>query len=284
MASPVEIGILRAMQGAAAARDVEASKERQLAAMMAQERQLAAEVETLTERLAATRTGGSEVVEQIPAAQAQAAQVLPTEAASAMVDIAAMMQTMPTEALAGLLARLRASNNAAVSTTASSPNRSVARAPTAIPSSLNPGEATALVDIMGMMRDMPTPALADLLQRLRALPGAAAAPAPRELSGGPPRVEAPEGPQLAMPPREAPKTAAPPIASAAAMRSGRARLLRSILVAFFMKHDAQRLEDVEELVAHVVGDSVKWADEDELFEDLEVEYGVPFDLDPHDRD
>ena len=77
---------------------------------------------------------------------------------------------------------------------------------------------------------------------------------------------------------------------AAAMESGRARLLRHILSCYFRKHAPDSIHKVEALVARVVGGAptvtqgvtvggVLWT-EMELFGKLEAKYGAKVDLDP----
>ena len=68
-----------------------------------------------------------------------------------------------------------------------------------------------------------------------------------------------------------------------AMRSGRAKLLRSVLTHFFEKHHTEAVPQVDELVWRVVGDEAVWS-EQELIAKLEARYGVRMDLDPHDED
>ena len=67
--------------------------------------------------------------------------------------------------------------------------------------------------------------------------------------------------------------------------SGRAKLLRSILTAYFTKHAPEGLARVEDLVARVVRGALltedgRVAGEAELFEKLEAKYGAKVDLDP----
>lgn len=86
-------------------------------------------------------------------------------------------------------------------------------------------------------------------------------------------------------------TAAASSPGSLAMQSGRARLLRHILLAYFRKHVPEGVHKVEDLVARVVGGAptavegvglvggVLWS-EAELFAKLEAKYGKKVDLDP----
>ena len=170
------------------------------------------------------------------------------------------MQEMPTEALAELLANQTGSSSSS----------------SALPTSLNlsAGEASALMEVMAGLKDLPTPALAHLLARMReqpgsgsraALPGAALASRPLE-SFYPPQVST-----------DSLGAAAPP--HHPAMRTGRARLLRSVLIHFFQKHHQEAVPQVDELVGGVVGDQAVWS-EQELIAKLEARYGARMDLDP----
>ena len=170
------------------------------------------------------------------------------------------MQEMPTEALAELLANQTGSSSSS----------------SALPPSLNlsASEASALMEVMAGLKDLPTPALAHLLARMReqpdgasraALPGAAPASRPLE-SFYPPQVST-----------DSLGAAAPP--HHPAMRTGRARLLRSVLVHFFQKHHQEAVPQVDELVWRVVGDRAVWS-EQELIAKLEARYGARMDLDP----
>ena len=170
------------------------------------------------------------------------------------------MQEMPTEALAELLANQTGSSSSS----------------SALPPSLNlsASEASALMEVMAGLKDLPTPALAHLLARMREQPGSAsraalpgAAPASRPLeSFYPPQVST-DSLGAAVPPHHP------------AMRSGRARLLRSVLIHFFQKHHQEAVPQVDELVWRVVGDGAVWS-EQELIAKLEARYGARMDLDP----
>ena len=192
------------------------------------------------------------------AAEVEALQLLalpaPRPAASTV------MQEMPTEALAELLANQTGSSSSS----------------SALPPSLNlsASEASALMEVMAGLKDLPTPALAHLLARMREQPGSAsraalpgAAPASRPLeSFYPPQVST-----------DSLGAAAPP--HHPAMRTGRARLLRSVLIHFFQKHHQEAVPQVDELVWRVVGDRAVWS-EQELIAKLEARYGARMDLDP----
>ena len=82
----------------------------------------------------------------------------------------------------------------------------------------------------------------------------------------------------------------PQISTTPEMRSGRACLLRHILLAYFRAHAPEGVHKVENLVARVVGGppsevngmvvgGVLW-DEATLFGKLEAKYGARVDLDP----
>uniref|UniRef100_A0A7S3EVY2 Uncharacterized protein n=1 Tax=Haptolina ericina TaxID=156174 RepID=A0A7S3EVY2_9EUKA len=140
-------------------------------------------------------------------------------------------------------------------------------------------------EIMGMMQAAPTPALAAMLTALR---GKHNKPA---LSHGS-SMHISKSSDVAVP---APEASALPAATAAqlkAIHSGRATLLRQILLAYFRRHFTAGLPKVEDLVARVVGGpptfvegvvvgGVLWT-EQELFAKLEAKYGAKVDLDPHD--
>jgi len=81
---------------------------------------------------------------------------------------------------------------------------------------------------------------------------------------------------------EAPATArlpAPPVHDKA-LSGGRAKLLRSILTPYLNKHAPDEANNVDAMILRVVGREADLTEE-ELFEDLEVAYGVRVDLDPH---
>ena len=206
-----------------------------------------------------------------PALRAQLAQLQASEAKLA-AEVEALqlqlalpaprpaVQEMPTEALAELLANQTGSSSSS----------------SALPPSLNlsASEASALMEVMAGLKDLPTPALAHLLARMReqpdsasraALPGAAPASRPLE-SFYPPQVST-----------DSLGAAAPP--HHPAMRSGRGRLLRSVLIHFFQKHHQEAVPQVDELVWRVVGDGAVWS-EQELIAKLEARYGARMDLDP----
>ena len=224
----------------------------QLAQLQASEAKLAAEVEALQLQLA------------LPA---------PRPAASTV------MQEMPTEARADQQMGRR--QGQPIHTSLAAPlaprsSSSISSSSSALPPSLNlsASEASALMEVMADLKDLPTPALAHLLARMReqpgsvsraALPGAAPASRPLE-SFYPPQVST-----------NSLGAAAPP--HHPAMRSGRARLLRSVLIHFFQKHHQEALPQVDELVWRVVGDGAVWS-EQELIAKLEARYGARMDLDP----
>ena len=206
-----------------------------------------------------------------PALRAQLAQLQASEAKLA-AEVEALqlqlalpaprpaVQEMPTEALAELLANQTGSSSSS----------------SALPPSLNlsASEASALMEVMAGLKDLPTPALAHLLAQMReqpdsasraALPGAAPASRPLE-SFYPPQVST-----------DSLGAAAPP--HHPAMRTGRYRLLRSVLVHFFQKHHQEAVPQVDELVWRVVGDGAVWS-EQELIAKLEARYGARMDLDP----
>ena len=208
----------------------------------------------LRAQLAQLQASEAKLAAEVEALQLQLALPAPRPAASTV------MQEMPTEALAELLANQTGSSSSS----------------SALPPSLNlsASEASALMEVMAGLKDLPTPALAHLLARMREQPGSAsraalpgAAPASRPLeSFYPPQVST-----------DSLGAAAPP--HHPAMRSGRARLLRSVLVHFFQKHHQEAVPQVDELVWRVVGDRAVWS-EQELIAKLEARYGARMDLDP----
>ena len=208
----------------------------------------------LRAQLAQLQASEAKLAAEVEALQLQLALPAPRPAASTV------MQEMPTEALAELLANQTGSSSSS----------------SALPPSLNlsASEASALMEVMAGLKDLPTPALAHLLARMReqpdsasraALPGAAPASRPLE-SFYPPQVST-----------DSLGAAAPP--HHPAMRTGRARLLRSVLVHFFQKHHQEAVPQVDELVWRVVGDRAVWS-EQELIAKLEARYGARMDLDP----
>jgi len=238
-------------------------KQRMLKVLEEQEARLAKEVEALRLRVASKSVSKP---------------CLPARSdASTAVEIASMMQQMPTEALASMLGRLR--KEAATPTEATSLS---SRAPdaTSLPSSLTlaSGEATALVDIMAMMKDMPTPALAELLASLQGRPNAASPRLELEEHTGS-KLGSKLGSELAAAPPVAKAATRRPVPSAAALRSGRAQLLRAILVNFFTKHQPNALHTVDKLVQLVVVENAM--SESELFAQLEARYDARVDIDPH---
>ena len=208
----------------------------------------------LRAQLAQLQASEAKLAAEVEALQLQLALPAPRPAASTV------MQEMPTEALAELLANQTGSSSSS----------------SALPPSLNlsASEASALMEVMAGLKDLPTPALAHLLARMReqpdsasraALPGAAPASRPLE-SFYPPQVST-----------DSLGAAAPP--HHPAMRTGRARLLRSVLIHFFQKHHQEAVPQVDELVWRVVGDGAVWS-EQELIAKLEARYGARMDLDP----
>ena len=208
----------------------------------------------LRAQLAQLQASEAKLAAEVEALQLQLALPAPRPAASTVI------QEMPTEALAELLANQTGSSSSS----------------SALPPSLNlsASEASALMEVMAGLKDLPTPALAHLLAQMReqpdsasraALPGAAPASRPLE-SFYPPQVST-----------DSLGAAAPP--HHPAMRSGRARLLRSVLVHFFQKHHQEAVPQVDELVWRVVGDRAVWS-EQELIAKLEARYGARMDLDP----
>ena len=208
----------------------------------------------LRAQLAQLQASEAKLAAEVEALQLQLALPAPRPAASTV------MQEMPTEALAELLANQTGSSSSS----------------SALPPSLNlsASEASALMEVMAGLKDLPTPALAHLLAQMReqpdsasraALPGAAPASRPLE-SFYPPQVST-----------DSLGAAAPP--HHPAMRTGRARLLRSVLVHFFQKHHQEAVPQVDELVWRVVGDRAVWS-EQELIAKLEARYGARMDLDP----
>ena len=282
MASPVELGILRAMQSAAAAEAIEKNKAQYLAAMQAKEAELAAECEELTKQLASMRAQP----EPPPAAPPPP----PSGAASAMADIASMMREMPTEALADMLAKLRANRGADTSSAGGGPTTTAVAS--ALPPSLQlgAGEATALVDILSMMRDLPTPALAELLESLRGNPSTTSRPLALELEEqirGERLTRAPPPATAAAAARQPPARGADivpsPTSREKALQSGRAKLLRSILLPYLSQCAPEEVPQLDRMLLRVVGKDADLTEE-ELFEDLEVAFGKPIELDPHARD
>ena len=208
----------------------------------------------LRAQLAQLQASEAKLAAEVEALLLQLALPAPRPAASTVI------QEMPTEALAELLANQTGSSSSS----------------SALPPSLNlsASEASALMEVMAGLKDLPTPALAHLLARMReqpdsasraALPGAAPASRPLE-SFYPPQVST-----------DSLGAAAPP--HHPAMRTGRARLLRSVLVHFFQKHHQEAVPQVDELVWRVVGDGAVWS-EQELIAKLEARYGARMDLDP----
>ena len=208
----------------------------------------------LRAQLAQLQASEAKLAAEVEALQLQLALPAPRPAASTV------MQEMPTEALAELLANQTGSSSSS----------------SALPPSLNlsASEASALMEVMAGLKDLPTPALAHLLAQMReqpdsasraALPGAAPASRPLE-SFYPPQVST-----------DSLGAAAPP--HHPAMRTGRARLLRSVLIHFFQKHHQEAVPQVDELVWRVVGDRAVWS-EQELIAKLEARYGARMDLDP----
>ena len=269
MSSPVEIGILRAMQSAAAAEAIEKNKAQYLAAMQAKEAELAKECEELTQRLASMRTEAEPPAPPPP----------PSGAASAMADIASMMREMPTEALADMLAKLRANRGA----TDDNPTTTVA---SSLPASLQlgAGEATALVEILSMMRELPTPALATLLESLRGNPSSTARPLALELED---QIRDERSARAPTSPARPPSSGAEVVPAAPsrekALQSGRAKLLRSILLPYLQNYAPNEVPQLDRMLLRVVGPNADLSEED-LFEDLEVAFGKPIDIDPHSRE
>jgi hypothetical protein len=210
----------------------------QLAQLQASEAKLAAEVEALQLQLAlpAPRPAASTVMQEMP-----------TEArAEKLVNQMGRRQGQPIHT--SLAAPLAPSSSSSSSSSSS-----------ALPPSLNlsASEASALMEVMADLKDLPTPALAHILARMREQPGSVsraalsgAAPASRPLeSFYPPQVST-----------NSLGAAAPP--HHPAMRSGRARLLRSVLIHFFQKHHQEALPQVDELVWRVVGDAAVWSEQE----------------------
>ena len=143
-------------------------------------------------------------------------------------------------------------------------------------------ETVMLAEIAGMLQALPTQALPDVLARLRSLPLAAPEPAPAIEELQPPPTPSPhenddDRSSWFQPSKE--------------MQSGRASLLRQILLNYFRQHAPEGLGKVEDLVARVVGGppssvggvmvgGVLWS-EQELFGKLEAKYKAKVDLDPH---
>ena len=226
----------------------------------------------LRAQLAQLQAAEAKLAAEVEAMQLQLAPPPPRPAASDMIDLAARMQEMPTEALAEMLAKqLERRQGQPIHTSAAAPLALSSCSGSSI-SSLNlaAGEASALVEVMAGLKDLPTPALVDLLARMKGQPGSASAAAPpRPLeSFYPPQVSTDS---LSL------GAAAPP--HHPAMRSGRARLLRSVLTHFFQKHHKEAVPQVDELVWRVVGDGAVWS-EQELIAKLEARYGARMDLDP----
>ena len=231
----------------------------------------------LRAQLAQLKAAEAKLTAEVEAMQLQLAPPPSRPAASAMIDLAARMQEMPTEALAEMLAnQMGRRQGQPIHTSVADPlppsscSSSFISSP--LPPSLNlaAGEASALVEVMAGLKDLPTPALVDLLARMKGQPGSASAAAPpRPLeSFYPPQVSTDS---LSL------GAAAPP--HHPAMRSGRARLLRSVLTHFFQKHHEEAVPQVDELVWRVVGDGAVWS-EQELIAKLEARYGARMDLDP----
>ena len=146
-----------------------------------------------------------------------------------------------------------------------------------LPSDLTTDEAMLVGEIKGMLDSAPTEAMAALVAKLRGtsvenvMQEAEANAAARTLA---PALPEPE----------------PQISTTPEMRSGRACLLRHILLAYFRAHAPEGVHKVENLVARVVGGppsevngmvvgGVLW-DEATLFGKLEAKYGARVDLDP----
>ena len=232
----------------------------------------------LRAQLAQLKAAEAKLTAEVEAMQLQLAPPPSRPAASAMIDLAARMQEMPTEALAEMLAnQMGRRQGQPIHTSVADPlppsscSSSFISSP--LPPSLNlaAGEASALVEVMAGLKDLPTPALVDLLARMKGQPGSASSAAPLPLeSFYPPRVST-----------DSLGAAAPP--HHPAMRSGRARLLRSVLTNFFQKHHKEAVPSVDELVWRVVGDGAVWS-EQELIAKLEARYGARMDLDPDGED
>ena len=216
--------------------------------------------------------------------------------ATALMETMAMLKNAPTEALVEVLAQLRAQNRAAQPATSAS---DVLAPQSEKPSlHLQPGEASALMDIVSMLDSAPTEALESILTRLRAHDSdssigeggrpAALLAGQRSQSDASGTLPTPMVADGKTPSVEALATATP--AQAAAMRSGRAMLLRHLLQCYFRANAPEALPKVENLVARVVGGApsvvegvgvggVLWT-EAELFRKLEAKYGAKVELDP----
>jgi len=142
-------------------------------------------------------------------------------------------------------------------------------------------ETVMLAEIAGMLQALPTQALPDVLSRLRSLPLAAPEPAPAIEELQPAAPSPPENDDDQSSWSQLSKE----------MQSGRASLLRQILLNYFRQHAPEGLGKVEDLVARVVGGppssvggvmvgGVLWS-EQELFGKLEAKYKAKVDLDPH---
>ena len=142
-----------------------------------------------------------------------------------------------------------------------------------LPSDLTTDEAMLVGEIKGMLDSAPTEAMAALVAKLRGT-----------------SVENVMQERKAAAARCAAAGAEPQISTTPEMRSGRACLLRHILLAYFRAHAPEGVHKVENLVARVVGGppsevngmvvgGVLW-DEATLFGKLEAKYGARVDLDP----
>jgi hypothetical protein len=279
MASPVELGILNAVLHAAAAQAAERADKIQevtsaafdedfdkrdlpmlISFMEEEEARLASEVDALRLKLA-----NRSAPKPAPKPQRQAAASAQDAHTSAQE---AMMKQLPTEHLARILAELRGQTASSQVPMEPPPARPLSHRSLPPSISLAPGETTALVDILAMMREMPTPALAEFLTTLRGVS-----------RGGGSRLELTN---TEVPQPHAPM-AVPPPPSPSVLQSGRAQLLRAILLNFFTKHQPSALHTVEQLCGLVVGDGAIWT-EGELFQKLEARYGVRVDIDPHGHD
>ena len=164
-----------------------------------------------------------------------------------------------------------------------------------LPSDLTTDEAMLVGEIKGMLDSAPTEAMAALVAKLRGtsvenvMQEAEANAAARTLAPALPEPEPPT-PTTYVAARTAPTLLEPQISTTPEMRSGRACLLRHILLAYFRAHAPEGVHKVENLVARVVGGppsevngmvvgGVLW-DEATLFGKLEAKYGARVDLDP----
>jgi len=164
-----------------------------------------------------------------------------------------------------------------------------------LPSDLTTDEAMLVGEIKGMLDSAPTEAMAALVAKLRGtsvenvMQEAEANAAARTRATALPEPEPPT-PTTYVAARTAPTLLEPQISTTPEMRSGRACLLRHILLAYFRAHAPECVHKVENLVARVVGGppsevngivvgGVLW-DEATLFGKLEAKYGARVDLDP----